>query len=77
MEKPKFEPDKVREDYWNKCTNEQKIQLLELDIKNLEDMIHHYSKSSVHSNPLKQTAFLNSLKERIKLKESQIKKLAK
>jgi hypothetical protein len=77
MEKPKFEPDTVRESYLSKCTDEQKIELLEHEIKNLEHMIHHYSKSSVHSNPLKQTAFLNSLRERIKLKESQIKKLAK
>ncbi len=38
MEKQKFETDKVIEDYWNKCTDEQKIEILELEIKNIEDM---------------------------------------
>ena len=77
MEKQKFETDKVREDYWNKCTDEQKVELLEHDIKNIEDMIHHYSKKSVHTNQMKHLAFMNSLAERIKLKQSEIKKLRK
>ena len=35
----KFEPDTVRENYLEKCTDEQKIEILELEIKNLEDKI--------------------------------------
>lgn len=77
MEKQKFETDKVREDYWNKCTDEQKIEILELEIKNIEDKIHYYSKSRFYTNEIKHLAFMNSLAERIKLKESQIKKLRK
>ncbi|MQP63373.1 hypothetical protein GFJ99_11770 [Flavobacterium sp. LMO6] len=77
MENPKFQPDIVSENYIEKCTDKQKIELLEHDIKNLEDMIHHYSKKSVHSNQMKHLAFMNSLAERIKLKQSQIKKMKK
>lgn len=77
MEKTKFEPDTVRENYLEKCTDEQKIEILELEIKNLEDKIHYYSKSRFYTNEIKHLAFMNSLAERIKLKESQIKKLRK
>jgi hypothetical protein len=70
-------PDPVRDNYLKNCTIEQKIILFEMDIKNLETMISHYSKSRFYKDEIKHKIMMDKLSERIKLKESEIKKLKK
>ncbi|MXN90185.1 hypothetical protein GR160_03015 [Flavobacterium sp. Sd200] len=56
---------------------EQKIEILEHEIKNLEYGKQWYSNSPLHSNQLKRTIQMNAYDNRIQDKYKQIKKLSK
>jgi hypothetical protein len=77
MENTELPKDTVRELYLEKCTPEQHIELLELEIKMNEEKMRFYDKSSFHKNPLEQIAMMNRYKKHIENKRLQIKKLQK
>ena len=77
MEKQTNFKDSVRELYLEKCTPEQHIQLLELEIKNTEDQMQFYNKSPLTPNVIKQRIFQDKCKKHIENKYKQIKVLKK
>jgi len=77
MENTELPKDTVRELYLEKCTPEQHIELLELEIKNTEEQMRFYDKSNITKNPLEQKVMMNRYKSHIENKRVQIKQLQK
>lgn len=69
--------DPVRELYLEKCTPEQHIELLELEIKMNEEKMKFYDKSPLFKDELWQRAMMNRYKSHIQNKYIQIQKLSK
>jgi len=69
--------DPVRELYLEKCTPEEHIQLLELEIKMNEEKIAFYNKSPLYKDQLQQLAMIQRHRNQVNSKLEQIKKLQK
>lgn len=77
MENTDLPKDTVRELYLEKCTPEQHIELLELEIKNTEEQMNFYEKSPLKNDLLQQAIMKKRYQAHIENKRVQIKKLQK
>jgi rubrerythrin len=69
--------DTVRDLYLSKCTPEQHIELLEIEIKMNEEKMKFYDKSRLYPDELKHRAMISGYQKHIDNKYSEIKKLKK
>jgi hypothetical protein len=67
--------DTVRKLYLSKCTPQQHIELLEIEIQLNEEKMAFQRKSPLYSDALKQAALMKRFENHIKDKHDQIKKL--
>jgi len=77
MENTELPKDTFRELYLEKCTPEQHIELLELEIKNTEEQMNFYEKSPLKNDLLQQAIMKKRYQAHIENKSLQIKKLQK
>lgn len=69
--------DPVRKLYLEKCTPQQHIELLEIEIKMNEEKMQFYEKSPLHKDQLQQRALISRYQKHIENKHLQIKNLKK
>jgi hypothetical protein len=71
----KLPEDTVRKLYLEKCTPQQHIELLEIEIQLNEEKMAFQRKSPLYSDALKQAALMKRFENHNKDKQEQIKKL--